>query len=99
MTNITEIKALINATTTTFETFGVAGEKVFISDVYEDIKNNICCSLEEFKALLVAANKEQEVVLSRCDMVAAFDAKKVAKSLIEIKIGGITVSEVAFINI
>lgn len=59
------------------------GRKVMISDVYEQLVEDgrdDGMSIDEFKEELVRLHKNGAIVLSRADLVAALDSKKVAKS-------------------
>ena len=54
--------------------------KVYISDVWERLRDGLSGSLETFKRCLVEAHQASLVTLSRADLVEAMDLQKVAAS-------------------
>jgi hypothetical protein len=61
----------------------VGGRKVFISTVWDAVRATSPWSslpLDDFKAQLVAAHRNQQIILARADFVAAMDPTLVAMS-------------------
>ena len=58
-------------------------QKVFISALWDRVGSKIAMSLPQFKAWLIAANRNRQLDLARADLVGAMDQDLVSKSEID----------------
>lgn len=71
-------KLVKKAAAQTTERFGE--NKVYISDLYANYPTALRPDMDTFKAMLMAAHRAGDVVLTRADLVELMDVSKVAAS-------------------